>query len=605
MKRKKAIIYWGIFAVIGVLAICLGAIGFASSYYKARILPSIWINDVYVGNLDVASAEARVREQERGRYAATIKLNIDGVSVAEPTFNELGVSPQVKTAVTVAVNFGKPRAGISWLKEAADGFLNKKIMLQVLVYKPVFDKYLVEVLNKQIKTPQSANWVVGDGEQLRLVPSQAGELIDERKMAADLLARFNARDVTPIDLSLLATQPDVSDQEASELRSVVEKIIAGTFTLKANGQAIDVPKTIFSKWIKLERIGDKPMVTFAHDALGDYLQNTIASQVKKETRDASFAMENNRVTVFVPAQEGQELNVEGSIKAIRSAVQTGQIEANLALNISKSKVASTADIDRLGITTLLSVGETNFRGSPVNRIHNIKVGAARFNGVLIPSGATFAFNENLGPVGKATGYKPELVIKEHVTTPEYGGGLCQVSTTAFRAAILSGLQIVERSNHAYPVAYYGAPGFDATIYPNQRTWKDGTDLKFINDTPANILIQTRVEGTKLFFEFWGTSDGREVKVVGPTSFDRTANGSVKARLVQQIYKADQMIREDIILSSYKSPALFPHVLAANAEKTTTASPSPTPSPSPKPLVSSVKKVTAKPTPTPAIKQVKP
>lgn len=587
MKRKKTIIYGVIFGVIGVLALGFGALGFLSSYYKARILPRVWINDVYVGNLDISTAEARVREQERGRYTAVVKLNINGVSIAEPSFTEIGVSPQVKVAVTTAMNFGKPRPGVAWLKDSISGFLNKKVSLQVLVYKPVFDKYLAEVLNSQIKTPQAANWVVDGSGKLQLTPSQSGELIDQRKLAADILTRFNTGDSTPVELSLLPTQPEINDQEALELRPVVEKILVSTFVLKSGVQTIEISKADFSQWIVLDRINDKPMVTFSQVALRDYLQSTIASQVKKNTQDASFAMENNRVTVFVPAQEGQDLNVEESITAIRSAVENGQTEANLALNISKSKVASTAELDRLGIKTLLAIGETNFRGSPRNRIHNIGVGAARFNGVLIPAGATFGFNENLGPVGKATGYKPELVIKEHVTTPEYGGGLCQVSTTAFRAAILSGLQIVERSNHAYPVAYYGAPGFDATVYPNQRTWKDGTDLKFINDTPANILIQTKVEGTKLIFEFWGTSDGREVKIVGPTSYNRTASGSVKARLVQQIYKDGKLVREDTILSAYKSPALFPHVLAANAEKPVVTppavTPTPTLSPTPKPV----------------------
>ena len=584
--------------MIGVVALSLGVLGFASAYYKARILPSVWIDDVYVGNMDAESAEAKVREQKRQRYTNVIKLNINGVTVAEPTFAELGVSPQVKTVVATAVKFGKPRAGISWLKEVVSGFLNKIISLQVLVYKPVFDNYLADVLNSHIKTPQSANWLVDGSGKLILSSSQPGELIDEKKLASDILMRFNAGDLSSVELTLLPTQPEINDQEAVELKPVVEKILADKFFIKTPDQTIEIPRAIFSQWFLLERVDDKPVVTFSRGDLRDYLQNTIVAQVKKETRDANFAMENNRVTVFVPAQEGQDLNVEESIVAIRSALQNGLNEVSLALNISKSKVASSAEIDRLGITTLLSTGESNFRGSPGNRVHNIKVGADRFNGILIPPGTTFAFNENLGPIGKDTGYKPELVIKEYVTTPEYGGGLCQVSTTAFRAAILAGLEVTERRNHAYPVAYYGAPGFDATIYPNQRTWKDGTDLKFINDTPANILIQTRIEGTKLLFEFWGTSDGREVKLVGPTSYDRTANGSVKARLVQQIYKEGQIVREDIILSSYKSPALFPHVLAANAEKPNlvpVVSPTPTPTPISSP----------KPSPKPTVKPVKP
>jgi vancomycin resistance protein YoaR len=77
---------------------------------------------------------------------------------------------------------------------------------------------------------------------------------------------------------------------------------------------------------------------------------------------------------------------------------------------------------------------------------------------------------------------PELVIKKEGTVPEFGGGLCQVSSTAFRAAMNGGLPITQRRNHAYAVQYYAPQGTDATIYPGV------VDLKFINDTPGDILI---------------------------------------------------------------------------------------------------------------------
>ncbi|HLC63987.1 MAG TPA: VanW family protein, partial [Patescibacteria group bacterium] len=103
---------------------------------------------------------------------------------------------------------------------------------------------------------------------------------------------------------------------------------------------------------------------------------------------------------------------------------------------------------------------------------------------------------------KETGYLPELVIKGDETIPEYGGGLCQIGTTVFRAALASGLPIVERRNHSYRVVYYEPAGKDATIYDPK------PDFKSTNDTSQNILIQTRIEGDNLYFDFWGTADGR-------------------------------------------------------------------------------------------------
>ena len=148
---------------------------------------------------------------------------------------------------------------------------------------------------------------------------------------------------------------------------------------------------------------------------------------------------------------------------------------------------------------------------------------------------------------------PELVIKNGATEPEFGGGICQVSTTTFRAAIYSGLKITARRNHAYPVSYYNPQGMDSTVYVPQ------PDLKFINNTPRYILIQTKIEGTILTFDFYGTDDGRKTTVDGPTITERQPDGSMKATFTQHVADASgKEFINDVFNSSYKSPYLYPH-----------------------------------------------
>jgi vancomycin resistance protein YoaR len=79
-------------------------------------------------------------------------------------------------------------------------------------------------------------------------------------------------------------------------------------------------------------------------------------------------------------------------------------------------------------------------------------------GVIIKPGEEFSFNHYLGPVKAEQGFLPELVIKRTGTVPELGGGLCQVSSTTFRAAMNAGLPITQRKNHAYAVQYYSPQG---------------------------------------------------------------------------------------------------------------------------------------------------
>jgi len=170
------------------------------------------------------------------------------------------------------------------------------------------------------------------------------------------------------------------------------------------------------------------------------------------------------------------------------------------------------ELQELGITELIATGYTGYSGSPYNRGMNIAVGMSKFNGVLVEPGEVFSFLDTLGVVDGSTGYYKELVITNNETKPEYGGGLCQVSSTMFRAMLYGGLPIETRYEHSYAVSYYAYPngyGLDATIY---QPWPD---LQFTNDTGGYILIQAYVEENEAYFKFYGTSDGRTVAMDGP------------------------------------------------------------------------------------------
>ncbi|MDB4979010.1 MAG: von Willebrand factor [Candidatus Peribacteria bacterium] len=167
-----------------------------------------------------------------------------------------------------------------------------------------------------------------------------------------------------------------------------------------------------------------------------------------------------------------------------------------------------------GIKEVVTVGESDFSNSPPNRLHNIGVGFKKFNGHLIPQGSIFSFLDILGPVDGSTGYKKELVIKGDRTVPDYGGGLCQVSSTAYRGIWEYGFPIVSRQNHSYIVSHYAPVGTDATVFT------PAPDMKFQNDSPAALLIQTYTAGNNAYFIYYGTRDTRTSTVVGPYIWDR-------------------------------------------------------------------------------------
>lgn len=290
-------------------------------------------------------------------------------------------------------------------------------------------------------------------------------------------------------------------------------------------------------------------------AIRSYVED-LARKVNRDPEDAKFKVENGKVVTFSEANNGITLSVDKSVDLILELLSKKDLQATQNLTLpfdSKKSETNYSDVNNLGVSSLIGVGTSDFKGSPKNRIFNIKVATERFNGLLIKPGEEFSFVKNLGEVDAEHGYLPELVIKNNATFPEFGGGVCQVSTTAFRAAIYSGLKITARKNHAYPISYYNPAGMDSTVYlPNP-------DLRFINNTPNHILIQASIEGTKLTFNFYGTDDGRKVSVDGPYTTDRQPDGSLKAHFTQLVTDSTgKELFKDVFNSSYGSPYRYPH-----------------------------------------------
>ena len=141
----------------------------------------------------------------------------------------------------------------------------------------------------------------------------------------------------------------------------------------------------------------------------------------------------------------------------------------------------------------MSVGRSDFTGSAEYRINNIGVGMNILNGILIAPGEEFSFNNNIGSIDARNGFVEGYAIIQNRTQLEFGGGICQDSTTLFRAAFWAGLPITERWGHSFYISWYdkyglgpqgNGPGLDATIFTG------GPDLKFVNDTGNWLLMQS-------------------------------------------------------------------------------------------------------------------
>ncbi len=254
--------------------------------------------------------------------------------------------------------------------------------------------------------------------------------------------------------------------------------------------------------------------TIQNAIIAEYLEKNIAPKINKDATAVTISKNNEGKIVFDGyGQFGEHLNIELSTRIIAKAIEKNIGVVTLMVEKTPPTITvNDPDLKSQGIIDLIAVGQSNFTGSSSNRRYNLSLSASHFNGFLIPKDSTFSFNNALGHVGFDTGYKSSPVIIGDSVEDGVGGGVCQVSTTAFRGAMLAGVDITERWNHRFAMNMYAPYGSDATVY------EGGKDLKFINNTPGAILLQTRTEGDELYFYYYGTSDHREVSILGPYKY---------------------------------------------------------------------------------------
>jgi vancomycin resistance protein YoaR len=304
------------------------------------------------------------------------------------------------------------------------------------------------------------------------------------------------------------------------------------------------------------KLSDSELINTLNDRVENsyvYISKIISEVSNKFNRDPKepiFVFENGRVSEFTPSTYGVSVDQDALSTQIinQRKILSESVENNAAIELPFIKTppkTNTDNINNLGIKEKIGGGTSYFKGSIVSRIHNIELASSKFNGVLISPGETFSFNKTLGDVSKVTGYQQAYIIKDGQTVLGDGGGVCQVSTTLFRAALNAGLPIIERRSHSYRVGYYEQgfpPGLDATVFDPT------TDLKIKNDTENHILIQTTFnENDKtLSFDLYGTNDGRIVTLTKPVITNSTPppedlyidDPSLKSGVIKQTdYKA--------------------------------------------------------------------
>ena len=515
-KKKKTCLK---FSFSPLLFIFLLALAIFIAYHLAflnRIYPHVQVAETFLSGQTLDQAKKTINAKID--YLPKSLLFVSPNKAWEIDLEKIGFDYQAEKTVEKAFRIGRSSNLLSawsekkqaWLKGIHLGLdfeFNQEAYKKEI--EPISASLYVPAVNPQIEVLEKR--LSGDQTETNLKrvivqPGQNGQELDEVSLLAIFSQNLAEGNFQPINLPIIKTMPALSSEEAENLRQRAEKFLDKTLEISFEEMKIVLDDKQLIGFIA-------PYGGFDQEKIQAFLESN-ASSIERPAQNASFRFENDKVTVFKPATEGISLkknqNIEALAKKLALLENSSQEKETLVLEVEKLEPkVKTEEVNDLGIRELVGKGESYFRGSIPSRIHNIILASSRINGLLVEPGETFSFNSALGDVSQTTGYKEAYIIQAGRTVLGDGGGVCQVSTTLFRAVLNAGLPIIERRAHAYRVGYYEQgfpPGLDATVF------SPTADFKFQNNTPAHLLIQTSVDKSKnyLVFELYGTNDGRTI-----------------------------------------------------------------------------------------------
>lgn len=572
---------WAVLLVV-VLGIFLAAFQFR---YSDLVMPGVSALGVDLGGMTYD--EARAALASRFTYDRDAVFTIrHGDQFWQMRASELGVSFDLNATVDAAFAVGHTDNVVTNIAAQASAWVNGRSIAPVVRYdQNIAASRLLEIAQEINRDPANASLTINGG-QVVSTPGQTGRSVDIRATIARL-------DEIIINLSTGAEIPLVVNEtppvvwNADDAVSRAQLALSGPVTLVATAPdgtplgpwVATVDQIAALLVIRLVDNGDGTQrydVTINMQAFETYL-NDLAPGLIVSGQDARFHFNEatGQLELIQPAITGRELDIPTTLQRLEEGVFTpGNRTVPMAFVVTQPRFHNNVTASELGITQLVSEATTYFTGSSINRRTNIAVAASRFDGLIVPPGEEFSFNYWLGPLTYEAGFVDGLVIFSGQTVTGIGGGVCQVSTTVFRAAFTGGFQIIERNNHGYRVAYYelnGQPmGLDAAI------WTPDRDFRFQNDTPYHILIETEVSPSTntLQFRFYSTDTGRRVEIEAPIVRDVVpappprfvANSDLRAGEILQvdfaadgadvtvyrnIYDANgELIRRDYIYTHY-------------------------------------------------------
>jgi len=502
--------------VIAVLLLAIGLLIFRVQY-EGRIYPAVTVGDVTVGGLTVPQAEDRLAQRaaelEQGQLTFTYGY---GDRNWAPTLAELGVQIDLDASLAQAQNLGRSGDAASRLAFTSaildsDQSVPLRMELDQVVLNTWFDG-----VDQAIGNPAIDARLTIDGDTVSISEASSGLAVDRPAATAQLLTALSSLQPVAVDLPIRVDEPEFTHANLVPVQATVERMIAEPIEVSFESESWSIEGTMLAPYLLIDTAMDQgaPTAQLAidSDGLASELRTRFGDQVNRQPVDAVVGWDDG-VTVLEPSSTGVTIKGGAFAEAVAGSFLNGHHPVEIPVVHTRPGIDG-ENVDALGITTLLGQGSSNFSDGVEGRDANVELATEYMNGTLVPPGGIFSFNDAIGEITYERGFQEALVVQGEGVGRDVGGGVCQVSTTIFRAALNAGMPITEWYAHTYRLPNYEldgwGPGFDASILqwgPNPAEWPD---FEFENYTGSWLLVESTVSYPYVHVNIYGTGDEREV-----------------------------------------------------------------------------------------------
>lgn len=483
----------------------------------SRVAPGVEVGGVQLGDLGVAAAEEKIREElVPAVRPVTLRTGDEPLSL---TLDALGMTVDVPATARAAREHGRhdlPLGLSVWLP-----FGGPAPEVVVRVDAVAYETGL-EAVRAVVDVPARSAELELEGDDVTVVPARDGVAVDAAALAGAITSAVEEGRAYAGDVPLVAVPPTVSTAEAEERASATSVYLSRPVTLRLGERRVELSAAQMAGMLAVNEGDDAELypLTFDNPKARRTLRE-LFSWAEQPARNADIVVHESGGITVTPSRDGVVLDMAQLVDDLDAAASGGGLRQVVVALRPELPTLTSDDVRDMGLASLGSQFTTYFDPANPGRANNIALAAKLVDRTIVQPGAVFSLNETLGPrsVNRGFDFAP-VIAGDGVLRQGVGGGICQYATTLFNAVFFAGLPVVERHAHGLLIAHYPV-GRDATV-----SW-GGPDFKFRNDTPRPLMIRSWVEGGALTVAIVGET-GREVTYTTSDYYDVRKPSSSRA-----------------------------------------------------------------------------